>query len=225
VPREPPTLPALDGERIEGFRPATGYLKYLKFWFWLLLWPMDVAILVAMIVIFVANWWVGLLLLVPAAVIAIVPDVLVYVGLHLRYDTTWYVMTDRSMRLRRGIWVIHETTITFENVQNVRLRQGPVQRHFGIADVVVETAGAGSATPKGHSIVSNQGVIEGIADAGQVRDRILQRLRRSTSAGLGDEDARLERPSLVATPAWTARHIALLAEIRNELRLLSSPST
>lgn len=66
----------------------------------------------------------------------ILPDVVAYVAIHLRFDTTWYVMTERSLRIRRGIWVLHETTITFENVQNVVVNQGPVQRFFGIANVV-----------------------------------------------------------------------------------------
>jgi uncharacterized membrane protein YdbT with pleckstrin-like domain len=43
-----------------------------------------------------------------------------YIAIHLRYDTTWYVHGDRSLRIRRGIWVIHETTLTFENIQNVK---------------------------------------------------------------------------------------------------------
>ena len=67
---------------------------------------------------------------------------MVYVALHLRYDTTWYVVTDRSLRIRRGIWVIEETTITFENVQNVSITQGPLERAFGIATLVVDTAAA-----------------------------------------------------------------------------------
>src|SRR5690606_13139102 len=108
------------------------------------------------------------------------PDVVAYVAIHVRYDTTWYVMTDRSLRIRRGVWIIHETTITFENVQNVRVEQGPVQRHFGIANVVVETAGAPKLSQHGQSGAgANQGVIEGVVDAAGIRDRILARLRQS----------------------------------------------
>ena len=71
----------------------------------------------------------------PSSRSMFLPDVFAYVGIHLRYDTTWYVLTDRSLRIRRGILTIHETTISFENVQNVEVRQGPLQRYFGIADV------------------------------------------------------------------------------------------
>ena len=76
-------------------------------------------------------------------------------AMHLRYDTTWYVLTNRSLRIRRGIWMIHETTITYENVQNVSVNQGPLQRIFGIADVLVQTAGGGgecaAAAPQRHA--------------------------------------------------------------------------
>ena len=223
VPAEPPTLPVDPGQQIQSFRPSPEFLRYLKFWFWLLLWPMDIAILIGWIAITVALWWLGLILLIPALILAIVPDIIVYVALHLRYDTTWYVMTDRSLRIRRGIWNIHETTITFENVQNVKVQQGPVQRHFGIADVIVETAGAGSAASHGKggaSMISNRGVIEGVDNARELRDLILQRLRQSKSAGLGDEDdrARNDRGArIVPTAIWTPAHITTLREIRDEV--------
>ena len=53
--------------------------------------------------------------------------------------------TISGSRIRRGIWIIHETTITFENVQNVVVQQGPLQRWYGIANVLIETAGGGGS--------------------------------------------------------------------------------
>ena len=144
VPAQPPTLPAPVGA-VRTMRPAPGYLRYLKFFFWLLLIPGDVIPIIAWIAIFVPFPIVGMALAPLFLIVVIAPDVIAYVAIHLRYDTTWYVLTDRSLRIRRGIWVIHETTISFENVQNVEVRQGPVQRFFGIADVIVQTAGGGGA--------------------------------------------------------------------------------
>jgi membrane protein YdbS with pleckstrin-like domain len=164
---------------------------------------------------------VGAILALPALAIAILPDVLAYIAIHLRYDTTWYVVTDRSLRIRRGIWIIHETTITFENVQNVSVSQGPIQRWFGIANVLVETAGGGSQTQQRHehgmSSASHQGLIEGIEDATRIRDLLLSRMRRSRSAGLGDD-------MLATTSArsnWTDAHTAVLREIRDTVRQLA----
>src|SRR5262245_41069623 len=134
----------------------------------------------------------GVILVIPLAVVLIAPDVVAYVGLHLRYDTTWYVLTDRSLRIRRGIWVIRETTITFENVQNVEIAQGPVQRYFGIADVRVQTAG-GVSTKSSHggerTSTGHLGILQGLDNAEAVRDLILDRVKRNRTAGLGDEHA------------------------------------
>ena len=126
-------------------------------------------------------------------------------------------MTERSLRIRRGMMVIHETTITFENVQNLKLRQGPLQRHFGIADLVVETAGSGGAQGhEGRAGVDNRGVIEGIDNAPEVRERILSRMRQSRTAGLGDED-----PAAAPSPsAWSPAQLQALREIREEVRLM-----
>ncbi|MHC4797433.1 MAG: PH domain-containing protein, partial [Planctomycetota bacterium] len=189
VPKEPPTLPVQAADTIETFRPAPDFLRYLKFCFWLGLVLVDLVILVIWIVIVVAAPLVGILLAPLAFFLAVVPDIVVYVALHLRYDTTWYVMTDRSLRIRRGIWVIREVTITFENVQNVKVQQGPLQRFFGIANLIVETAGAGSSDSHEGFQVTNQGLIEGIGDPDHIRKLIMGRLGESKTVGLGDDAA------------------------------------
>jgi membrane protein YdbS with pleckstrin-like domain len=218
VPEEPPTLPGSAADTVS-FRPAPGFLRYLRFWFWVALTVIDLAILVGWLLILAANWILGLALLPVALVLAIVPDVFAYLALHLRYDTTWYVMSDRSLRIRRGIWSIRETTITFENVQNVKIQQGPVQRHFGFANLVVETAGGGGSAEAGGGGSANQGVIEGVDNAPELRDRILRRLRDSSSAGLGDDEA---TPPPTSRPALSAAHLDVLREIRDQVRRLSA---
>ncbi|UCD74652.1 MAG: PH domain-containing protein [Phycisphaerales bacterium] len=217
VPKEPPTLPVGAGEEVMSFRPAAGFLSYLKLWFWILCLLIDVGIFIIWVVIFVKSALAGVLLALPALFIAVVPDIFSFVAIHLRYDTTWYVMTGRSLRIRRGVWVIHETTITFENVQNVKVHSGPVQRYFGIANLVVETAGAGGGEGHGKGgAVANRGIIEGVANAPDLRDRIMQRLRQSKTAGLGDEDDH----DLRAGAAWTRDHLQALREIREETAAL-----
>jgi membrane protein YdbS with pleckstrin-like domain len=217
VPAEPPTLP-VTGEPIRSLRPAHGFLRYLKFFFWLLLIPGDILPLVAWGAIAMASPVLAVVLAVPFLAVLIVPDVIAYVAIHLRYDTTWYVLTDRSMRIRRGIWSIHETTISFENVQNVEVRQGPVQRYFAIFEVVVQTAGGG-ARAKGEGASTSGahvGILQGLDDGEAVRDLILDRVRRTRTAGLGDERpaAALSAPS-AAVPAFSAAHLAVLREIRD----------
>ncbi|MBP90950.1 MAG: hypothetical protein CMJ64_30280 [Planctomycetaceae bacterium] len=197
---------------MESFQPADGFIRYLKLHFWFYLLLIDVAIVAVWLVVTIKWPTVGAILAVPALLIAVVPDVIAFSAIHLRYDTTWYVMTDRSLRIRRGIWIIHETTITFENVQNVSINQGPIQRWFGIADVLIETAGGGGQRHEtSGAMLSHKGLIEGVADA-HLRDKLLVRLKQSRTTGLGEDDIGGE------APMWTAEHIAVLREIRDAIR-------
>ena len=113
----------------------------------------------------------------------------------LDYEMRWYIVTDRSMRLREGIFGVREMTFTFANVQNIAIRQGPLQRLLGIADVVVRTAGGGGgSTEQGEYQHAGKpmhvGTLRAVDNAEMVRDLILERLRRLRDAGLGDPDDR-----------------------------------
>lgn len=212
VPRDPPSLPVAPGEQLERRRPSVGFLQYLKFQFWIALVAIDVALTAGWIVLIVVWPLMGLLITPLACAIIIVPDIIAYVAIHLRYDTTWYVLTDRSLRIRRGVWTIQETTITFENIQNISVRQGPLQRWFGISDLVVETAGGGGgAAEKGVPASSHVGLMEGISDAAELRDAMLVRLRQSRHAGLGDDTLAVASTE----SAWSLTQLARLREIRD----------
>ena len=216
IPDGPPALPAGPGEVARASKPAPAFLTYLKLFFWIGLLAFDGVLIGAWLLLLFFQPVIGILLAIPVWLVAIVPDIIVYIALHLRYDTTWYILSDRSMRIRRGIWVINETTITYENVQNVTLHQGPIQRWYGIANVVVQTAGGGGGG-EGHAGTMHTGIVEGIADAPAVRDLIMARVKRSQTAGLGDE--RHDRAAIpLAAPtgmAWSAEHLAVLKEIRD----------
>ncbi len=110
----------------------------------------------------------------------------------LDYEYRWYMVTDRSLRIREGVVKVQEKTMTFSNVQNVSIRQGPVQRLFGISDVEVRTAGGGDAAPgnqqEGMADNLHLGYFRGVDNAAEIRDAILGHLKRLRSAGLGDPD-------------------------------------
>ncbi|MFG0331192.1 MAG: PH domain-containing protein [Phycisphaerales bacterium] len=216
VPEAPPTLPVRPSEHLVQFQPAPGFLKYLKLQFWIWLFLIDGAIAIAWLFVTVNIPPLGAALFIPAAIVAVVPDILAYIAIHLRYDTTWYVMTERSLRIRRGIWTIHEMTITFENVQNIKITQGPLQRFFGLKTIVVETAGGGGSEESGAT--RHQGILEGLRNAEEIRDTILARLRASQSAGLGDD--RDEATLVSRSFARDATIRPLLNEILAEARTL-----
>jgi len=222
VPRRPPTLVALEGEAVESFRPSPGFLEYLRFQFWIVLLPISAGVFALWIVLTAKEPLVGILLTPLVFVAIVIAAVLGMVALRLRYDTTWYVMTGRSLRMRRGIWVIREATVTFENVQNVELKQGPVQRHFGVSDLIVQTAGGGGAKTQQGQANPHEGLIEGVADATRIRDVIMARVRRSRRAGLGDEHPDAARAG-GGSAGWTPAHVAALRAIRDEVAALRGP--
>lgn len=57
--------------------------------------------------------------------------VITYIAVRLDYELRWYVVTDRSLRIRHGVWVMREVTMSFANLQQVILSQGPLQRLWG----------------------------------------------------------------------------------------------
>jgi membrane protein YdbS with pleckstrin-like domain len=216
VPRTPPVLPVQPGEELLSLHPAMGYLRYLKFQFWIGVTLIDGTILVAWLFVLIAAPEIGILAAPIALVLAVVPDIVAYVAIHVYYDTIWYVLTRRSLRIRGGVWVLNEMTFTFENVQNVTVNQGPLQRIFGIADVVVETAG-GTVIAGAHGAVTksmHRGVLTGIDNAEAIQSLIRERLGQSRTAGLGDElHAQPHR-----APTWGNDHIRALRDIRDTLR-------
>lgn len=211
VPRDPPELPFHVAENVVARKPSPGFVRYLKFQFWATTLILFVSLAVGSLIIVVAseNAWLLLGSILLLAVLVFFAAVS-YLSIYLRYDTTWYVFSDRSMRLRRGIWLIRESTITFENIQNVKVTQGPLQRFFGIANVVVETAGGGGnqAHPHGSS-GAHSGLIEGVAEASEIRDSIMSQVRLGQSTGLGDEADRETSAGLSAV------HLKVLREIRD----------
>jgi membrane protein YdbS with pleckstrin-like domain len=116
--------------------------------------------------------------------------------LRLDYEKRWYVVTDRSLRVREGVVGVQEITVTFANIQNLTISQGPIQRFLGVADLRVDTAGGGGATHPAHGDDLHTAWFRGIDNADEVRQLIQQRLRRLKDSGLGDhEELRAEATS------------------------------
>ncbi|MFA6240724.1 MAG: PH domain-containing protein [Candidatus Hydrogenedentales bacterium] len=224
VPMEPPALPTRPGERLEAFHPAPGYLRYSLLGLRLLCAFLFLLALAGSAAL-AANEPEAGIIIGALALTAILGLYFVgYLFTYIEYCTTWYVMTGRSVRLRTGVWIVRETTITFENVQNVSVNQGPLQRLFGIADVRLDTAGGGGATAtKGSqgeipfAANMHQGLIRGVDNAQAIRDLIVKRMKGSRSAGLGDE----RHAGRGNARAWSPEHVGALREIREALKELS----
>ncbi|MEX2466409.1 MAG: PH domain-containing protein [Gemmatimonadota bacterium] len=112
---------------------------------------------------------------------------------NLDFELRWYIVSDRSLRIREGIVSLREKTLTFANVQNVEIRRNPLQRYLGIADVRVRTAGGGGGNGDGKGQVGesmHEASFRGVDDPEKIRSAILERVRRQRDSGLGDPDDR-----------------------------------
>jgi uncharacterized membrane protein YdbT with pleckstrin-like domain len=224
VPDAPPEEPAGTHESVVVFRASPRYFTYLLI-------PMWVTIAGAAIGLIVADTalaayllkknlaWLSVLLWVLGAAVVAAKALVFYVTTRLNYELRWYIVTDRSLRIREGVWLLREVTLTFANVQNLNITQGPVQRFFGISDLIVETAGGG--TGRGHGAeamtMGHHGVLRGIENAHEVREKIQTLLRAYKAAGLGDpEERRLPAADRAAPPALSQA----LREVRDEARRL-----
>jgi len=150
--------------------------------------------------------------------------IVTYAMVRLDYEMRWYFVTDRSLRIREGVVSIREMTMTFANVQNLSIEQGPIQRLLGISDLRVRTAGGGSGDPRKERFEKEEdsmhvGYLRGVDDPERIRDSILTCLRRLKDSGLGDPD---DTPAVAHEPVPTPGKDALTAarDLLDEARAL-----
>lgn len=187
---EPPT-----GEQLEVFRAARRWFDYRR-----IVWLLGTLLFVPIVLIaagglslaaYEAGGGVAVLLYGFAGVLAalfIAVSALRYATLRLDYEMRWYMVTDRSLRIREGVILLREMTLTFANIQEISIQQGPIQRIFGVRDVLVRTAGGGTPSQKSGLVDMHVAHFRGVDNAEAIRDLVRARLEAYKDAGLGDED-------------------------------------
>ena len=144
-----------------------------------------------------------------------------YAATRLDFEQHWYIVTDRSLRIRTGLFSLQESTMSFANLQQVEVKQGPLQRLLGLANVRVQSAGGGATERPGHPGDSlHTGVFHGVENANEIRDLILERLRKFRQAGLGDPDDHHPPESAAATDPTRGDALAAAHEVLAETRAL-----
>ena len=139
----------------------------------------------------------------------------------LEFEQHWYIVTDRSLRIRTGIFQLTESTMSFANLQQVEVKQGPLQRLLGLADVQVQSAGGGGAQDEKHQHDSlHTGVFHSVENAPEIRDLILERLRRFRQAGLGDPDDHQHHETAPVVGAEPGDALAAAQELLAETKAL-----
>jgi len=151
-----------------------------------------------------------------------------YAIVRLEFEQHWYIVTDRSLRIRTGVLRLQESTMSFANLQQVEVKQGPLQRLLDLADVQVQSAGGGGDSSDHHKQGDSlhTGIFHSVEHATEIRDLILARLRQFRQAGLGDPEDHHDHvpdggmPSSREESAANAGSLAAAQEILAEARAL-----
>ncbi|HSG33583.1 MAG TPA: PH domain-containing protein [Sphingomonadaceae bacterium] len=111
----------------------------------------------------------------PGAVLLPVMALLTWLVFFLpwrRYSARGYQMGADRLRVVKGILFHKDTVIPFGRVQHIDVERGPVERYFGLATLILHTAGTHNAS------VSLPGLAEG--DAIAMREAIRAKIRQDT---------------------------------------------
>jgi membrane protein YdbS with pleckstrin-like domain len=111
--------------------------------------------------------------------------------LRLDFEMRWYLLADRSLRIREGTLVVREKTMSYANIQNISIRRNPLQRIFGLATVAVRAAGGGSRRRRQSAAPADTRTKRCSKESTtptRSASILRERIRRHRDSGLGDPD-------------------------------------
>lgn len=140
--------------------------------------------------------------------------VLTFIFTLLSAKSESYLLTDHSLRIRRGLWIHQQITLSLTNIQQVQFSQNLLQRLWGIGSLKVRTAGGGvKANNKKNKDKSHTGELEGLLDPIELRELVNTAIKDASSFKRSPATRTESIPSLPAAPS------PLLNEAIHELLL------
>lgn len=106
----------------------------------------------------------------PAAAVLLLGLYAMLVLAPRRYRAWGYAESEDELAVRRGVWTRTRTVVPFGRVQHIDVAQGPIERRFGLATLILHTAGTRGAT------VALPGLEQ--AEAERMRDRVRSKIRQ-----------------------------------------------
>ena len=109
--------------------------------------------------------------------------VLSFVFTFLSAKSQSYLLTDHSLRIRRGLWLHQQITLSLENIQQVKYSQNLLQRLWGIGSLEVRTAGGGATGKKKQKDEdkSHTGELEGLIDPIELRELLNETIKEASA--------------------------------------------
>jgi membrane protein YdbS with pleckstrin-like domain len=204
VPAEP-HVPEGDADSVRVFNAGRNYFTWR-----MILWGLgNAAIALVLLVAFALSFiltlpplvrGIWLVVEVGAAGVFVASIPITYFLQRLNYEMRWYIVTDRSLRIRSGVVWLQEITMTYANIQGIRVNANPIERLLAsLANVEVRSAGGGDSTAYGIPSSGHVGKFAGVDNAEAIRDLLVERLRVYRDSGLGQRTVEAREP--LALPA------------------------
>ncbi len=207
----PPHLPE-GSSLVRELKPSDAWLsfRYVATLFGLLNQVIGVGVLAfALVAKFEA---VGVGLSVALAVLELIIVGLALVVTRVDWELRHYLVGDRSLRVSSGAVTRREVTVSYANVQNLEVTQGPLERLFGFKTLTLSTAGADAGAGKGENL--HVVALAGLENADEVRELMLGMMKHHKDSGLG-ESSHAEDEQRSA--GWST---ARLTEVRDAAKAL-----
>jgi len=178
----PPHLPE-GSSLVRALKPADQWLayRYLQTLFGFLNQFVGTGIAVVALVAKFRTW--GLVIAFAVFAVQCFLIGLALVTTRVDFELRHYLVGDRSLRVAQGAWKREEVTLSYANVQNLEVTQGPLERLFGFKSLIISTAGA-DTTPGAEN--SHLVTLVGLEHADELRELILGMLKQQRDSGLGE---------------------------------------
>ncbi|MCO7225183.1 PH domain-containing protein [Pleionea sp. CnH1-48] len=122
-------------------------------------------------------------------------------------DNMSCVLTEKSLKVKKGLWVKVEKNIPLDQITDIGLVEGPIMRMFKLKQITVETAGQSSQGPL-ITLIGIVGTDEFRDSVLKQRDILIENLNAADDAPSGEEGV-----------------TELLSEIRDILKRLEHKKT
>ncbi len=129
--------------------------------------------------------------------------------LYFRYHSMKYRFDEEGVSMSWGILFRHEINLTYARIQDIHISSGIVQRWLGLADIQIQTASGSAAAEM---------TIEGLLEFEEVRDYLYQKMRGNRAGSGGQKASRGSAGNPGLSSAESAEVVAVLQEIRQEVR-------
>jgi membrane protein YdbS with pleckstrin-like domain len=123
--------------------------------------------------------------------ILIVMGALLFTYTNMYYDSFTFLLTEDMLLIEKGVLFKNKIVVPYSRVQNVNIKQGPLQRILGISSVYVITAGV---TYFGGNYASGMGAhLPGIPFPDELAEIIMRKVRMyKYGEGLDDDVMRAD---------------------------------